>query len=141
MRQNQLGRLYSDGDVIVRMGETGNTMFQIQKGCLDVVVDEDKGQVIATLVSGDFFGEMSLLTGDTRSATVRSRGESRVLTIDRAAFIRRLSEDPMLAYRIMEAMCVRLRHLNVQSVGYEGYLAPSNVPSNVPSNALEDVLP
>ncbi len=124
MRHNQLGKLYNDGDVIVRLGDPGNTMFQVQKGCLDVIVDDNTGQVIATLVSGDFFGEMCLFTGDPRSATVRSRGESRVLTIDRAAFIRRLSEDPLLAYRILGAMCDRLRRLNEYSVGYEGYLCP-----------------
>ncbi|MBI5166062.1 MAG: cyclic nucleotide-binding domain-containing protein [Magnetospirillum sp.] len=121
MRRNLLGRLYQDGEVVVRIGEPGDSMFQIQKGCLDVVVDEGKDLVVATLGSGDFFGEMSLFTHEPRSATVRSRGESRVLTIDETAFVRRLSEDPMLAYRILEAMFARLRHLNEQGVGYEGY--------------------
>lgn len=121
MRQNQLGRLYQDGAVIFRQGDKGNCMFLVQKGELEVVLGEDDNLVVATLSSGDFFGEMSLFTGEPRSATIRSCGESRVLTIDEPAFLQRLREDPMLAFRILETMCQRLRRLNSQHAGYQGY--------------------
>lgn len=105
MRQNRLGKLYQDGDVIVRKGDTGNHMYLIQKGALDVIVGDE---TVNTLGSGDFFGEMSLFTGQPRSATVRSHGESRVLTIDRTAFMNRIQEDPVLAFRLLEKLCDRL---------------------------------
>ncbi len=121
MSQNQLGKLYRDGDVVVRIGDKGTCMFQIQKGELEVIIDEDENMVVNTLSSGDFFGEMSLFTGECRSATVRSKGESRVLTIDEPAFLRRLQEDPVLGFRVLETMFSWLRHMNSLGVGYEGY--------------------
>jgi CRP-like cAMP-binding protein len=105
MRQNRLGKLFQDGEVIVRKGDSGHHMYLIQKGALEVVVG---GETVNTLGSGDFFGEMSLFTGQPRSATVRSRGESRVLTIDRTAFMNRIQEDPVLAFRLLEKLCDRL---------------------------------
>ena len=119
--QNQIGKRYQDGEVVVRVGDAGDCMFLIQKGELDILIDETLS--INTLTSGDFFGEMSLLTGEKRSATVKSRGESWVLTIDESAFQLRLREDPVLGLRILETMYQRLTALNQQGVGYEGYLA------------------
>ncbi|MBF0459868.1 MAG: cyclic nucleotide-binding domain-containing protein [Magnetococcales bacterium] len=121
MRQNQLGRLYHDGDIIVRKGDKGDCMFLLQKGKLEVVIGANEDRVVATLDSGDFFGEMSLFTGEPRSATVRSHGESRVLTIDEPAFIHRLRMDPMLAFHVLKTMYHRLRGLNRQRAGYAGY--------------------
>ncbi|NGZ28340.1 MAG: cyclic nucleotide-binding domain-containing protein [Magnetococcales bacterium] len=120
MSQASMGRLYLDGETIVTMGEEGTCMFQIQKGTLEVVVD---GQVINTLGHGEFFGEMSLFNQAPRSATIRSNGESRVMTIDQSAFQRRLREDPMLGFRILKVLHQRMRQMNQQGVGYEGYVS------------------
>ncbi len=133
MRHNRLGRLYNDGDMIVRKGDEGDCMFLVQKGNLEVVIGEEENRVVTTLGSGDFFGEMSLFTGEPRSATIRSRGESRVLTIDEPAFLRRLRVDPMLAFHILKTMYQRLRGMNQQQAGYEGY-------QTIPSQ-LDQVLP
>ncbi|MBF0610592.1 MAG: cyclic nucleotide-binding domain-containing protein [Magnetococcales bacterium] len=122
MSQEAMGRLYLDGETVVTMGEEGTCMFQIQKGTLEVVVD---GQVINTLAHGEFFGEMSLFNQAPRSATIRSKGESRVMTIDQSAFLRRLQEDPMLGFRILKVLHQRMRQMNQQGVGYEGYLSSS----------------
>ena len=72
MRSNRLGHLYKDGDVIFHKGEEGNSMFLIQKGSVEIILDEEKNNVINTLTDGEFFGEMSLLTRQPRSATLRS---------------------------------------------------------------------
>ena len=104
-----MGRLYPPGEVIFRQGEPGACMYLVQKGTLDVIVDEHEGRVVNTLASGEFFGEMSLLSGEPRSATIRCRDESRVMTVDERAFMRRMREDPLLAFRVLEKLCGRLR--------------------------------
>ncbi|MBT3203088.1 MAG: cyclic nucleotide-binding domain-containing protein [Gammaproteobacteria bacterium] len=116
MRQNRLGHLYHDGDVIFHKGDQGNSMFLIQKGTIEIIIDETSDSPINTLSDGDFFGEMSLFTGNPRSATVRSKGESYVLTIDELAFMLRIKEDPMLAFRILDKLYARIHSLNIESI-------------------------
>ena len=111
MRNNQLGHLYRDGEVLFRKGDSGDCMYQVQRGCIEVLLEPD-AEVIRTLRSGELFGEMSLFTGEPRSATVRSRGESRVLTIDKDALMVRLKVDPVLAFRILENLCTRLHRFD-----------------------------
>lgn len=109
MRRTGLGRLYPPGEVIFHEGDPGACMYLVQKGALDVVLEEQGGRVVNSLSSGEFFGEMSLLSGEPRSATIRCRDESRVMTIDERAFMRRMREDPLLAFRVLEKLCARLR--------------------------------
>ncbi|MCP4041566.1 MAG: cyclic nucleotide-binding domain-containing protein [Gammaproteobacteria bacterium] len=111
MRQNELGRLYQDGDVVVRKGESGDCMFIIQKGLVEVFIGDDN-HLVRTMGSGEIFGEMSLFTGESRSATVRAKGEARVLTIDQPAFHKRIQEDPMLAFRILGMLTDRIAALD-----------------------------
>ena len=84
MRTSLLGKIYQDGDVIVRQGEEGNHMFVIQKGKAEVL-RETGGELVqlSVLGDGDIFGEMALFGKASRSATVRAKGEVRVLTIDK----------------------------------------------------------
>ncbi len=111
MRHNELGRLYQDGEVIVRKGDPGDCMFIIQKGLVDVFID-DETVAMRNMGSGEMFGEMSLFTGEPRSATVRAQGETRILTIDQPAFHRRIRVDPMLAFRILDTLTSRISTLD-----------------------------
>ena len=61
---------------------------------------------------GDVFGEMSLFTGAPRSATVRAKGSARVLTIDKRGFLKRVHEDPSLAFSILYKMSTRIHELS-----------------------------
>ena len=105
-----LGKIYRDGETFVRQGESGDTMFVIQAGQVEVVQEND-GKVVPLAVrgEGEFFGEMALVERETRSASVRALGEARVLTIDQRTFHRRVREDPALAYRILQKMSQRIR--------------------------------
>jgi len=67
---------------------------------------------LAVLAEKDFFGEMSLFEREVRSATVRALGEVRILTVDKRTFLRRIQEDPSLAFRVVEHLCHRVRRLN-----------------------------
>ena len=113
MRNTTLGHQYKDGDTIIKQGEKGNCLFVIQEGKVAVFREKDDTEIkIAELSEGEFFGEMGLFEQDVRSATVRSMGESKVLTIDKKNFYRTIQKDPSLAYRLLEKMSKRLRETN-----------------------------
>ena len=113
MRQGVLGRDYYGGETVVRQGETGDCMYVVQAGKVEVVQDTDRGeQRLAVLETGDFFGEMALFEREVRSATVRALGDARVLKIDKKTLLRRIKEDPLLAVNMLQAMSGRIRELN-----------------------------
>ncbi len=113
MGTGELGRVYNDGEVIIRQGEAGDCMYEIQDGKVEVILEESNKEVrLAVLGKGDFFGEMAIFEHDVRSATVRALGEVRALTIDKRTFLRRITEDPSLAFRIIERMAHRIREMN-----------------------------
>ncbi|REJ82043.1 MAG: FHA domain-containing protein [Acidobacteria bacterium] len=100
------------GEVIFRRGDEGREMFLIDRGEVEVVLEADeRGEesVVATLGTRDFFGEMALLEGEPRTATVRARTDCRVLPVDGEMFNRLLQHDPSIALRIMRKLCARLR--------------------------------
>ena len=110
-----LGALYRDGDVIIRAGEMGKCMYVIQSGQVEVVQAGEHGeQHLAFLGPGDFFGEMALFEHQQRSATVRSTGDSRVLTVDKKTLLRRIGEDPLLAMNLLQIMSHRIRDLDAE---------------------------
>lgn len=113
MEEGVLGREYSDGEVICRQGEPGDHMYVVQAGRAVVTHEEGGAEVVVgELTAGDVFGEMAIFERQPRSATVRARGKTRVLTLDKRAFLRRVHEDPSLAFRILQTMSQRIRHLD-----------------------------
>lgn len=112
MTSGDLGKLYKDGEVIILQGEVGNCMYVVQEGQVEVLLqDGDKEVHLHKLTAGEFFGEMAVFDRDVRSATVRALGDARVLTVDKKNFMRRVHEDPSLAFRLVEAMSHRIRRL------------------------------
>ena len=115
MGEGALGKIYLDGDPIVRQGEVGDCMYVVQSGDVEVVLASGTGEHhLATLGPGDFFGEMALFEKEVRSATVRARGEARVLKIDKKTLLRRITEDPLLAVKFLETLSHRIRDLNAR---------------------------
>ena len=113
MALGELGKVYRSGEVIVRQGDVGDCMYVIQSGKVEVIREHGGKEIrLAQLGEGDFFGEMALFEKDVRSATVRTLGDARVLTVDRKIFLRKIQDDPSLAFRIMERMSHRIRDLD-----------------------------
>jgi CRP/FNR family transcriptional regulator len=118
-----LGKLYQDGEVIIRQGKVGNNMFVIQEGQAQVLVEKDgKEMPVRVAEEGELLGEMAIFEKEVRSATVRALGEARVLTIDKKNFLRRISEDPSIAFRIVQTMSHRVRELTDHLVQLEAEL-------------------
>lgn len=113
MRKGSLGTLYPGGAIIVGQGEVGDCMYVVQSGEVEVVQNtEGREQRLAVLEAGDFFGEMAVFEKEVRSATVRARGEARVLMVDKKTLLRRIKEDPLLAVNLLQTMSKRIRDLN-----------------------------
>ena len=108
-----LGKDYADQEAICRQGEPGDKMYVLQAGRA-VVLQENAGTevVVGELTAGDVFGEMSIFDRQPRSATVRAKGKARILTLDKRSFLRRVHEDPSLAFRILQKMSLRIRSLD-----------------------------
>ncbi len=113
MEPKGLGKVYQNGEAIVSQGEVGDCMYVIQEGQVEVLQTQMGQEVrLAVMGPGEFFGEMALFEREVRSATVRSLGEARVLTVDKRTFMGRVHEDPSLAYRLVQTLCRRLRKSN-----------------------------
>lgn len=120
MRSNELGTLYAPGQPIVREGELGDCMYVVQSGTVEVVKTTSSGErCLGVLSDGDFFGEMSIFEHEVRSATVRAIGEARVLKVDKRTLLRRMKEDPTLAFNILETMSHRLRNVTAAAASDE----------------------
>jgi len=113
MTEGALGRVYQDGEIIIRQGEPGECMYVIQEGEVEVLIagEGEKEIRLGVRGEGEFFGEMAIFDRNVRSATVRALGEARVLTVDKKNFMRRVHEDPSLAFRLVETMSHRIREL------------------------------
>ena len=96
------------GTVVTQIGEPGDSFFIIIDGALAVRTPVGAG---SELRPGDFFGEMSLLDGEPRSATIVASTDLRMLTVDRAHFWRLLDETPELVRRILTILSRRVRRL------------------------------
>jgi len=113
MSTGTLGRVYEDGEILVRQGDVGDAMFVIQEGDVEVLVERDgRETVVGTAHAGDMLGEMAIFLHERRSATVRAKGRARALTVDKKNFLRRINEDPSIAFRLVETMSRRVRDLS-----------------------------
>ena len=113
MDRGALGKDFHDGEIIVRQGDVGDSMFVIQQGQIEVLKETDGEQTrLRVAKEGEFMGEMAIFEREKRSATLRAMGEVRILTIDKKNFLRRVHEDPSLAFRIAQTMSSRIRELS-----------------------------
>lgn len=81
---------YKDGEIICKQGDPGDNFYIIHTGEAVCLQKDGSGEekVVATLSSGNYFGEIALLTPKNRQATVKASGELKVLSIDKATFVR-----------------------------------------------------
>lgn len=96
--------LYAPGEIIVREGEPGQSLFTMVGGEVEVLAGAN---AVATLGPRDIFGEMSLLTGAPRSATVRAKSPVEVLEIDKPAMQHLIAKRPELSDRLAKLVCAR----------------------------------
>jgi len=105
---------YDVDDVIFEEGSTGRELFVVLEGKIDIVKTSGAGKtLIVTLGKGEFFGEMAVIDGSSRSATaIAAAPKTRVMRINHARFVYLVSQQPAFALMIMDALSKRLRASN-----------------------------
>lgn len=98
--------VYGPREPLVTRGDVGESMFVVLEGSVEVIGKTEKGPrvVLASLGVGECFGEMSLVTGEPRNATVRAKGDVLVLEIRKGDLSPLMSENPELAERLGELL-------------------------------------
>ena len=101
---------YTAAETLVRQGDEGRSLFVVRSGHVRVEREESGGPAreLARLGPGTFFGEMSLLTGEPRSASVVALEEVEVVVVEKEAFSTLLNDDGPLARALSEALEARL---------------------------------
>ena len=107
---------YKKGNIVVLEQESGAALFVIITGKVKVVrMDEDGREVILSMFGpGEFFGEMSLLDGLARSASVVATVKSELFMIHRRDFLELLNEFPSVTISLLAELAMRLRKADMQ---------------------------
>lgn len=112
METGALGKIFQPGEVIFKEGEPGDCMFVIQEGKVEIFLERNGQEVSLKLCrEGDFLGEIALFNGRARSISARAKESSRLLTIDRQNFLRRIKEDPTIAFRLVQMLTSQVSEL------------------------------
>jgi CRP-like cAMP-binding protein len=116
MSDKMVSRSFTQGQMILLEEAMGETFFVIASGSVKITRLSDDGRevILAMLGEGDFFGEMSLLDGEGRSANVVALNESEVLTLSRNDFLDILQTFPQIAISLLEELALRLRKSDQQ---------------------------
>ena len=109
-------RTFTKNQMILLEDDLGQTFFVISKGSVKITRLSDDGRevILAMLGEADFFGEMSLLDGDGRSANVVALEASEVLTLARNEFLDILEKYPKISICLLEELTHRLRKSDQQ---------------------------
>jgi len=110
-------RFYDVGEIVFREGDPGDAFYVVLEGSVEVR-SEHLDQILATLYQGDFFGEIAVLTGMPRSATVRTLEDTILFVVHRGAVQRLLQAQPQLAEDIAHELAARQQVL--QELGLAG---------------------
>ena len=117
---------FTSGERLVRQGDDGESLFVVKSGQVRVERSAEGGapQVIACLGPGSFFGEMSLLTGEPRTASVYASGELEVTVVDKVSFAAVIQADDRLARALSEELERRSGPLLQDSTGRSAEESP-----------------
>jgi len=102
------------GEVIFEEGSSGRELYVVLEGKVEIArISDSRKIVIVTLGKGEFFGEMAVIDGSSRSATaIAASPKTRVMRINHARFVYLVSQQPAFALMVMDALSKRLRASN-----------------------------
>ncbi len=140
-------KTFSANETICKIGDPGDEMYIIISGNVKICIYDENGeneQVVATLQSGDYFGEMALLTGETRSASVITTEDSETFVLQKNDFDVILEKFPSISLSMGKIVSQRLRETlkkATQTHKTDGISTSQNGPSgNLKDVALVDLI-
>lgn len=101
------------GEVLIAQGQEGKSLYLVEEGALEVTIDQGDGKAptkVAELGRGTCVGEMSLLTGQDASATVRTTAQTKVLSLEARAFHSLLVQNPGMNIYFAQLLVKRIQH-------------------------------
>jgi len=113
-------RTYDKGEIILRENEPSTTLFIIKSGSVRISLTDNSGRevVLSVLQANDFFGEMGVIDGKPRSATVTAIEKTTTLTMTREQFQAQLEKHPVIALQLLTILSERLRAADEQIDGF-----------------------
>src|ERR671918_609110 len=108
-------RRFMEGAKVVRQGDSGDAFFVILEG--EAKVLGPSGRVLSRLFPGEYFGEISLLDGGPRTATVVAETHLTTLTLSRSSFLKTVRGEPAVAVRLLNHAASMLRRLERPAAG------------------------
>jgi CRP-like cAMP-binding protein len=106
---------FMEGATIVRQGEPGDTFYVIVEG--EAKVKDPNGRTLSRLIPGDFFGEISLMDGGPRTATVVAETHLTALALSRTDFGALLQSEPKVTVGLLKHAATLLRRLERPATG------------------------
>ena len=111
-KYKELTQTYGAGEVILREGDTSTEMYIIHEGEVRVTkMIAGNETELGTMGKGDFFGEMSLLESEPRTATIVAIKPTKCLVIQAGGLLVRLRRDPTFAFEMLQKMSARIRNM------------------------------
>lgn len=133
------GVRFGPGEVVFHEGEPSHTVLLIEAGEVEVAKAAGAGEVLlGTVGPGEFVGEMGVIEGRPRSATVRARGPVRGEMLERRLFLERVSRDPRLALGVLLRLSERLHAANERLADAAAY-SPDGTRAAAPTDSVPTV--
>ena len=116
INRNFIPQTFKKDNMILIEEEVGSSMFIIISGRVKIsrLSDDGREVILSILSEGDFFGEMSILDGQARSATVVAIDDADLLVIRRDDFLKMLKQYPQIAINLLKELAMRLRRADAQ---------------------------
>ncbi len=107
--------LYGEGESIVREGEDGDSMYIIRSGKCEAmkIGENNRLTLLSTMQGGEFFGEISLLTGEKRTATIKAVEDTSLIVIKKAIFSKIINANPVISEQIADVVVRRRQNEGV----------------------------
>ena len=125
---------FGAGELIVRQEEPGDSLYILLDGTCEVLLDRKRlgTKKVAVINKGDFFGEMSLLTGEARSANVKTLEYATVIRVDKALFSTFIASNPEICEKLGKVITQRQQDLTQETgKAQEGLASQANLISRI----------
>ena len=109
---------FQHGEIIFKAGDPADCAYVIMEGEVEILSVVDEESVVSVLQLNQIFGELALLNDEPRSATLRAKGELKVMKISESLFMELIRESPKLALNVLRQLSQKLAdsHLQVEKL-------------------------